>query len=51
VHDVTAALANDALAIGVATGATSMTELEQAGAHAVLPSLSDVDAVVDAVTG
>jgi phosphoglycolate phosphatase len=51
VHDVTAALANDALAIGVATGATSMTELEQAGADAVLPSLSDVDAVVDAVTG
>jgi phosphoglycolate phosphatase len=50
VHDVTAALANGATAIGVATGATSMAELEQAGAHAVLPDLSDVDAVVRAVT-
>jgi phosphoglycolate phosphatase len=50
VHDVTAALANDATAIGVATGATSMAELAGAGAHAVLPDLSDVDAVVRAVT-
>jgi phosphoglycolate phosphatase len=50
VHDVTAALANDAIAIGVATGATSMAELVLAGAHAVLPDLSDVDAVVRAVT-
>ena len=50
VHDVTAALANDATAIGVATGATSVAELAAAGAHAVLPDLSDVDAVVRAVT-
>ena len=50
VHDVTAALANDAIAIGVATGGTSMAELVLAGAHAVLPDLSDVDAVVRAVT-
>jgi phosphoglycolate phosphatase len=50
VHDVTAALANDAIAIGVATGATSMAELVLAGAHAVLPDLSDVDAVVRVVT-
>jgi len=50
VHDVTAALANDAIAIGVATGATSMPELVLAGAHAVLPDLSDVDAVVRVVT-
>jgi phosphoglycolate phosphatase len=47
---VTAALANSATAIGVATGATSMAELARAGAHAVLPDLSDVDAVVRAVT-
>jgi phosphoglycolate phosphatase-like HAD superfamily hydrolase len=51
VHDVIAALANDARAIGVATGATSMAELQNAGAHAVLPDLSNVDAVVHAVTG
>jgi len=50
IHDVTAALANDAIAIGVATGATSMAELVLAGAHAVLPDLSDVDAVVRVVT-
>jgi phosphoglycolate phosphatase len=50
VHDVTAALANDAIAIGVATGATSMAALVLAGAHAVLPDLSDVDAVVRVVT-
>jgi phosphoglycolate phosphatase-like HAD superfamily hydrolase len=47
---VTAALANDAIAIGVATGGTSMAELVLAGAHAVLPDLSDVDAVVRVVT-
>jgi phosphoglycolate phosphatase-like HAD superfamily hydrolase len=50
VHDVGAALANDALAIGVATGATSMADLMLAGAHAVLPDLSDVDRVVRVVT-
>ena len=49
VYDVTAALANGATAIGVATGATSTSELARAGAHVVLPDLSDVDAVVRAV--
>lgn len=49
-HDVTAALANDALAVAVATGATSMADLALAGAHAVLPDLSDVDAVLTAIT-
>jgi phosphoglycolate phosphatase len=49
-HDVTAALANGAVAIGVATGATSLAELELAGAHAVLPDLSDVDAAVRTLT-
>jgi len=48
-HDVTAALANNALAVGVATGGTSMADLVLAGAHAVLPDLSDVDAAVAAI--
>jgi phosphoglycolate phosphatase-like HAD superfamily hydrolase len=46
VYDVSAALANGARAVGVATGATSMAELVLAGAHAVLPDLSDVDSAV-----
>jgi phosphoglycolate phosphatase len=46
VHDITAALANGALAVGVATGSTSMAELVLAGAHAVLPDLSDVESAV-----
>jgi phosphoglycolate phosphatase len=50
VHDITAALANGAFAIGVATGATTMAELVLAGAHAVLPDLSDTDAVVRILT-
>ena len=50
VHDVGAALANGALAVGVATGGTSMAELVLAGAHAVLPDLSDVDAAVRILT-
>lgn len=49
-NDVTAALANGAIAIGVATGATTMAELVLAGAHAVLPDLSDVDAAVRVLT-
>ena len=49
-YDVSAALANDAIAVGVATGSTSMAELVLAGAHAVLPDLSDVDAVIRVVT-
>ena len=49
-HDVSAALANGALAVGVATGSASMAELALAGAHAVLPDLSDVDAAVAVIT-
>lgn len=49
-HDVAAALANDALAVGVATGSTSAAELLLAGAHAVLPDLSDLDAAVAVIT-
>jgi phosphoglycolate phosphatase len=50
-NDVRAALANGAVAIGVATGATKADDLAAAGAHTVLPDLSDVDAAVDAITG
>jgi len=50
VHDVTAALANGAYAVGVATGSTTMADLALAGAHAVLPDLSDVAATVRILT-
>jgi phosphoglycolate phosphatase-like HAD superfamily hydrolase len=49
-NDVAAALANGARAVGVATGSTSMAELASAGAHAVLPDLSDVDATIAIIT-
>jgi phosphoglycolate phosphatase-like HAD superfamily hydrolase len=50
-HDVTAALANDAFAVGVATGGTSAADLAAAGADVVLPDLSDVEAVVRILGG
>jgi phosphoglycolate phosphatase len=49
IWDITAALANDAVAIGVATGSTSAADLAGAGAHVVLADLSDVDRTVAAV--
>ncbi|WP_238487757.1 HAD family hydrolase [Actinoplanes flavus] len=49
VHDVTAALANGAVAIAVATGRTAADELAAAGAHVVLPDLADTDAAVEAL--
>ena len=49
-YDVAGALANNAIAVGVATGSTSMAELALAGAQVVLPDLSDVDAVVRLLT-
>jgi len=51
VNDVTAALANGAFAVAVATGATTMADLARAGAHAVLPDLSDVDATTRILAG
>jgi phosphoglycolate phosphatase-like HAD superfamily hydrolase len=51
VHDVTAALANDAIAVGVATGSTTAEELTGAGAHHTLADLSDVDAAVALLAG
>jgi phosphoglycolate phosphatase len=50
VYDIAAALANGALAVGVATGSTRMADLVLAGAHAVLPDLSDVEAAVRILT-
>lgn len=47
--DVEAALATGARAVGVATGAYSAGELALAGAHVVLPDLTDTTAVVRAL--
>jgi len=41
-HDVRGALDNGALAVGVATGSSSVAELAAAGANVVLPSLEDI---------
>jgi phosphoglycolate phosphatase-like HAD superfamily hydrolase len=49
--DVTAALAADARAVGVATGSYPIADLRAAGAHAVLPDLTDTDAVLKALLG
>jgi phosphoglycolate phosphatase-like HAD superfamily hydrolase len=47
--DVAAALATGARAVGVATGNYTEAELAAAGAHAVLPDLTDVDRVRAAI--
>jgi phosphoglycolate phosphatase len=49
--DVAAALATGASAVGVATGSFSAQDLAEAGAHRVLPDLSDTVAVMAAITG
>ncbi len=49
--DVEAARATGARAVGVATGATSAGDLTAAGAHAVLPDLTETTAVVAAILG
>lgn len=49
--DVAAALATGARAVGVATGGFSTADLAAAGAHAVLPDLTDTAAVVSAIVG
>jgi phosphoglycolate phosphatase len=48
--DVAAALAAGARAVGVATGSYSPASLAAAGAHAVLPDLTDTAALLSAVT-
>ena len=49
--DVAAALATGARVVGVATGGTTADKLAAAGAHAVLPDLTDTAATVAAVLG
>jgi phosphoglycolate phosphatase len=49
--DVEAALGTGARAVGVATGSFAAAELAAAGAHAVLPDLTDASLVLAAVTG
>jgi phosphoglycolate phosphatase len=49
--DVAAALASGARAVGVATGSYSPGQLAAAGAHAVLPDLTDTARVLAAVNG
>jgi len=49
--DVAAALATGARAVGVATGSFAAADLAAAGAHAVLPDLTDAALVLAAVTG
>jgi phosphoglycolate phosphatase len=51
VHDVTAALANGAIVVGVATGSTGADDLAAAGAHHVLTDMSNVDATVALIAG
>jgi phosphoglycolate phosphatase len=51
VHDVRGALDAGAACIGVATGRVSADDLRAAGAHAVLPDLTDVDALLAALSG
>jgi phosphoglycolate phosphatase len=49
--DMAAALATGARAVGVATGSFTAADLAAAGAHAVLPDLTDASLVVAAVIG
>jgi phosphoglycolate phosphatase len=44
IGDINGALAADAVAVGVATGPCSSAELTEAGAHVVLPSLTEFPA-------
>jgi phosphoglycolate phosphatase len=49
--DVTCGRDIGARAIGVATGAYSVADLTQAGAHAAFPDLSDTTLVLEAILG
>ena len=50
-NDVSAAKANSAFSLGVATGSHSVEDLLACGADAVLADLSDVDRAVDIIVG
>jgi phosphoglycolate phosphatase-like HAD superfamily hydrolase len=47
-HDIHAALANNTIAVGVATGTVSEAELAAAGAHYVYPTLESADVLLPA---
>jgi phosphoglycolate phosphatase len=49
--DVEAALANDASVVAVASGSFCAAELEQAGAHVVLPDLANTPTALAAILG
>ena len=49
VHDVRGALDAGARCVGVATGRVSAADLRTAGAHVVLPDLTDADALLSAI--
>jgi phosphoglycolate phosphatase-like HAD superfamily hydrolase len=49
--DVSAALSAGARAVGVATGSYSAADLSAAGAHAVLPTLTDTSLVLETLLG
>ena len=49
--DISAALSAGARAIGVATGSYSAADLASAGAHAVLPTLTDTSLVLETLLG
>lgn len=49
--DVEAARAGGAWAVGVATGSTPAADLAAAGAHVVLPDLTNTATVIDAILG
>jgi phosphoglycolate phosphatase len=48
-HDVTSALANGVVGVGVATGKYTMQELEDSGAHQVFADFSDWSSAADAL--
>lgn len=48
-RDVAAALEGGAVIVGVATGVTSEEQLRRAGAHVVLPNLTDTAGFVDTI--
>lgn len=50
-RDVAGALRHGAIAVAVASGRSDEQELRAAGAHVVLPDLTDTDAVLKAVAG
>jgi phosphoglycolate phosphatase-like HAD superfamily hydrolase len=50
-HDVSAAKANGAFALGVATGRDSVDDLLACGADAALADLADVERAVDIICG